>query len=248
MWESHGKKRHPTFQPDQVDLLLHGVLDLNEVRSETVGNLVVKLVFLRGNVGKSWVGQIGGFLKVHYNPNPCLDGWISWDFWSFFTRKFFRNPFSSELDPPTSFLPHHRYMGWFFQFTLINWCNMQLFVTKIDKVLWYLTTKFGEALLLQQYRSLRFINRWCSLKKRLQHFWPSNGDLTQIYIIVIIHCTLPRCLRSLRTGTYFPLLPECFPRLFVGGNMSTGGSLLIDVGIPSIPCLWELRQILTFSS
>lgn len=59
---------------------------------------------LRGNVRKSWVGQIGGFLKVHYNPNPCLDGWISWDFWSFFTRKFFRNPFSSELDPPTSYL------------------------------------------------------------------------------------------------------------------------------------------------
>lgn len=96
------------------------------------------------------------------------------------------------------------------------WCNMQLFVTKIDKMHWYLTTKFGEALLLQQYRSLRFINRWCSLNKRLQHFWPSSGDLTQIYIIVIIHCTLPRRLHSRRTRTYFPLLPECFPRLFLG--------------------------------
>lgn len=83
------------FPTDQVDLLLHGVLDLNEVPRwltrfcESLGG---EGCFFEGECGKSWVGQIGGFIKVHYNPNPCLDGWISWDFWSFFTRKL-RNLF-----------------------------------------------------------------------------------------------------------------------------------------------------------
>ena len=146
-----GKKRHPTFQLTRWICCSMAFWISTRCCSLTYSVKRKPREFGRegflfeGECGKSWVGQIGGFIKVHYNPNPCLDGWISWDFWSFFTRKFFGIPFQVSWIHQLVTCASSQVHGVIFWIYNHMWCNLQLFVTKIDKMHWYLTTKFEEA-------------------------------------------------------------------------------------------------------